>query len=885
MKIKISPNIFKYYPNIQYTVIVIHNIENQRKISNLSQLLRGTAVVTKNDYKKVNKKDLISQISDIRLEDGSTFLESYLFDSRIKKIMNGKDLDANNNLLNLISLLSLKFTLPIFGTDLDQEFKDIVIDFYLPKKGKKSPDLNFLSSTKSIAIWFPNLSNINEEQIDFYISEINLILYKYLNTQISEVYHLDNNTPEIDLKYQSDMEQEYLEGRSDHIIANFSEDSALNENSINNIESNIQTITDNNLTTSVPTQINQEDKETTTTIHPQAKMPLESLKQSLNNILNNIFPSVLSLISTEELQNNFINIEAPKDSSHGDFSTNLAMKLAKNLSQNPVEIANQIKNELSKDDRLVTFIEKIEVIPPGFINFYLNTNYFVQNLNQILELKGDYGQQNIGNNQKIMIEFGSLNIAKPFGAHHFLTTIIGQTLVNLHKKIGFDVLSADHPGDWGTQFGKAIYAYKNWGNREEILKDPMNELLKLYVRFHEEAEANPQLEDLAREEFKKLEDGDSENLELWKWIVEISLKDLDVIYQTLGVKFDRRYGEAKYNQACQLLLQKGKDLGVFIPGENNAYIVDLEDQKLPPALVQKGDGTSLYLTRDLASIEDRLKTEENLKKLIYIVDNAQTLHFKQLFAIANKLHQADSNYPITEFKHIPYGRMSFADEKMSTRKGNVILGIDLIKEAQNRSAQIINQKLSKSEEKFTDNELKQLINGIALGAIKYSILAQAPESDFIFDWDKVLSFEGNSAPYLQYTYARSQSILRKFNQKNTENNTSNSQIDLFSYQEEKEQITDENSKSFDLDIEKELLRQLALYPEKLTSSALQYKPNILTTYLYQLAQTFNSFYGSTPILKTQNEELLNSRIKLVEATAEIIKNGLNLIGIQVFERM
>lgn len=590
MKIKISPNIFQYYPNIQYTVIIIHNIENKRKISNLSQLLRGTAVVTKNDYKKANKKDLISQISDIRLEDGSTFLESYLFDSRLKKIMNGKDLDANNNLLNLISLLSLKFTLPIFGTDLDQEFKDIVIDFYLPKKGKKSPDLNFLSGTKSVAIWFPNLSNITEEQIDFYISEINLILYKYLNTQISEVYHLDSNTPEIDLKYQSELEKEYLEGRSDHIIANFSEDSSHIENNIDNIESDIQTTTDNNSTSSDPTKINREDnikkQEITKTVHPQAETPLESLKQSLNNILNNIFPSVLSLISTEELQNNFINIEAPKDSSHGDFSTNLAMKLAKNLNQNPVEIANQIKNELSKDDNLVTFIEKIEVIPPGFINFYLNTNYFVQNLNQILELKGDYGQQNIGNNQKIMIEFGSLNIAKPFGAHHFLTTIIGQTLVNLHKKAGFEVLSADHPGDWGTQFGKAIYAYKNWGNREEILKDPMNELLKLYVRFHEEAEIKSQLEDLARAEFKKLEEGDSENLELWKWIVEISLKDLDVIYQTLGVKFDRRYGEAKYNQACQILLQKGKELGVFIPGENNAYVVDLEDQKLPPALVK-----------------------------------------------------------------------------------------------------------------------------------------------------------------------------------------------------------------------------------------------------------------------------------------------------------
>lgn len=880
MKIKLGFSITEQIPAIRYTVILVKNADNLRKISSLSQLLRGTAVVTKNDLKKAERKNLFSQVTEITTASGATFLEGYLLGNRLKKIMAGKEIEGKNNLINLVNYLSLKHFLPLFGFDLDQCERDYTLNFYLPKKGKKSPDLNFSAETKHFVIWFPNLGNWPDEQIDSFIAEIDLCLNKYMQTRIAEVFHLDAEHREIDLGYESELEQDYKANQEQKepapeeippaSPASFQEGDILAENE-------------------------------KFTLPPETPDIHLELKKWLTEIVAEEFPELTEKEPAED-NSGLIEVEIPKEAAHGDLSTNIAMKLAKILGQPPQDIAQKILQALQKKQSAGPgLLEKVELVPPGFINFHFSLAYFQTQLANILAAREKYGRQNLGHGDKVMIEWGSLNIAKPFGAHHFMTTIIGNTLVNLYRVIGYQVLSADFPGDWGTQFGKSIYAYRHWGDQAVVEKDPVNELLKLYVKFHEEAEKDPSLEDAAREEFRKLEAGDPENKKLWQWIVDVSTRDLYSIYQTLGVKHDRSYPESKYNESCRKILQRGKELGVFTEGEKGAFIVNLETEKLPTAMVQKGDGATLYVTRDLASIEDRLTSEPDLKKIIYVVDNAQSLNFKQLFAIANRLHQADPAYPITEFKHVAFGRMGFADSSMSTRKGNIIQGRDIIKEAHDRAEKIVQQKLLENGTQLSPSETRHLVHGLAIGAIKYAMLCQAPESDLTFDWDKVISFEGNSAPYLQYSLARAHSILRKAYSADTASEItdrpaktgkqiSEDQISLFSLANKpKPEIqpaaAEQELSPFGLPAEQALLRLLVQFPDRIAAAALNYKPNIVTTYLHEMAQTFNTFYGAVPVLKCQREDLKEARLNLVRATVQILKNGLQILGIATFERM
>jgi arginyl-tRNA synthetase len=880
MKIKLESELIEAFPSLRYTAVLVKDLNNERKISSLSQLLRGTSAVLKNDLKKVERKDYFTRITEPMAPEGVTFLESYTLSSLVKKILAGKEIEGKDNLTNLIRFLSLKFYLPLFGFDLDQADRDYPIEFYSPKKGKKAPELDFTARTRNLVIWFPNLGDWNDENIDHFINEIGLNLNKYLQAGIAEVFHLDAEHREADLGYVSELEKARAE-------AGETEEEA--------VPSEPATIISPDSSIIPPAGF---------TAWPEEEgLPAQKLKIALARTVSQLFPELSSLEQLSEISD-LVEVEIPKDASHGDLSTNLAMKLAKMVNQPPQQIAEKILAALPEQLEAETgLLEKTEMLGPGFINFHLHPDYFRKQLNRLLEEKEGFGRQNIGRGEKIMIEWGSLNIAKPFGVHHFMTTIIGNTLVNLYRVIGYQVLSADFPGDWGTQFGKSLYAYKNWGDKAVVEKDPVNELLKLYVRFHDEAEKNPELEQAARDEFKKLEQGDGENLKLWKWIVEVSTRDLYSIYQTLGVKHDRTYPESKYNEACQRILEKGKQLGIITEGEKGAYIVNLEAENLPPALVQKGDGTTLYTTRDLASIEDRLTGEPDLKRLVYVVDIAQSLNFRQLFAIAHRFHQADPSFPVTEFKHIPFGRMSFADGSMSTRKGKIIQGREIIREAHDRAEKIVQQKLLENGSTLSPGETAKLVHGLAIGAIKYAMVTQAPESDLVFDWDKVISFEGNSAPYLQYSLARAYSILRKSIEKEqpatTEDTTkpaksvSEDQTSLFSLPQE--QLTTQKAQElaaaeagqtpFGQPSEQALLRQLVQFPQKVAAAAQLYKPNLLTTYLHDLSQTFNTFYGAVPVLKSSRPELREARLQLVRATAQILKNGLQILGIATFERM
>ncbi len=611
---------------------------------------------------------------------------------------------------------------------------------------------------------------------------------------------------------------------------------------------------------------------------PETKLIKEKLHELLKTAIKKTFSEITEIPE--------FSIEFPKESYFGDYSSNAAMILTKVLKTNPKEIFVQLKAHIEKPQ----YISAISFAEPGFINFTFDKTWMQNELSQIASDKTGYGKMNIGHNENVIVDFSSPNIAKPLGIHHLLSTVIGQALINIYKFIGYNALGLNYLGDWGTQFGKLIVAYKMWGDKKTIAANPINEMLKLYVKFHDEAEKDKTLDDRAREEFKKLEDKDEENAKIWEWFKEIGLKDIQKTYDALGgVHFDIYAPESLYNDKMVDILDEGKQKGVFVTGEGGALIVKFDDPSLPPYLVQKSDGATLYSTRDLASIKHRL-TSWHPAKLIYVVDKSQSLYFRQLFKTIELL-----DWPKTELTHVDFGRMSFKDEKMSTRKGNIILLDEVLYEAMEKAKTIVERK----NPKLKNEEKEAIARAVGIGSVKYNILSQSRTTDITFDWDKMLSLESNSASYLQYTYARAMSISRKYKEKfgsKTKKKSkasvareSSGQVSLFDAinQTAAPQLSSASKAPPELIDEKELLTaRLAIkFPEYILESAKQNKPNILTNYLYELAQNFNAFYHTTPVLQSQNSLQRELRLTLTQAVAKTISTGLNLLGIGYTEKM
>jgi len=568
----------------------------------------------------------------------------------------------------------------------------------------------------------------------------------------------------------------------------------------------------------------------------------------LKNKVKELVKEALKL-SYKDVDLDKVEVEYPASQEHGDYSSNIALKLSKDLGINPREIAEKIKEALSESE----LIEKVDIAGPGFLNFFLSKESLNQELAKVLAEKENYGSLSLGNNENIIVEYSSPNIAKPLGVHHLLSTIIGQSLYNIYNSCGFKATSINHIGDWGTQFGKLTYAYKTWGSKEEIEKDPIPELLKLYVKFHDESEKDSSIENVARAEFKKLEEGDNENKEIWQWFVDLSLKEINDTYDKLGgINFDQTVGESFYEDKMPAILEDGKKKNIIVEGEQGAFVVNFDDEKIPTVPVQKKDGATLYITRDLATLKYRIETI-NPKKILYVVDTAQTLHFKQLFSIANMLGFYDD-----QAEHVVFGRMSMKEGNMSTRKGNVVLLKEVLDEAVSRAKKII-------EEKDSDlADIENIAYHVGVGAVKYSILSQNRISDIVFDWDNMLSLDGNSAPYLLYTYARARSILRKSDIERAASEKTNFEID---------------EKAMNL------LRKLPKFSEQIAKAAESNKPNIIANYLYSLAQDFNSLYNSVSILGEEDENKKIFLLNLVDASSQVIKNALSLLCIEVVEEM
>lgn len=534
-------------------------------------------------------------------------------------------------------------------------------------------------------------------------------------------------------------------------------------------------------------------------------------------------------------------LEKPKDESMGDIAFP-CFTLSKTMRKAPNMIASELAEKIGADG----VIEKV-CQAGGYLNFFLSRKGFAKHLIEEIDSSGEnYGRTGEGEGKTVIVEFSSPNIAKPFHIGHLFSTAVGNSLSKIYAFLGYKVERINHLGDWGTQFGKLICAYKKWGSEEEVKKSPMAELTRIYVKFHSEAELDPSLEDEARSEFHKLEEGDEENTKLWSWFREESLKEFMRVYDRMDVGFDSFNGEAFYSDKMDSVVSELTEKNL-LKLSDGAKIVEFPD--MPPAIILKQDGSTIYATRDLAAAIYRADTYHFYKN-IYVVGIPQSLHFKQIFAILDKMGKPYAKDCI----HVGFGTVKFASGAMSTRTGNVVLLETVISEAVKKTAQIM-------RENGNTDEAPDTAEKIGIGAIFYTFLKNSREKDIIFDWDDILDFNGESGPYVQYSYARGRSILRK--------EASSGDVS-FDYA-----ITDE---------EYALIKLLSEFSDNVRAAAAKNEPFYITRYVTAVAKAFNKFYNTAPILKAE-DNVKNARLKITEAACTVIKNALALLGIKTVERM
>lgn len=568
------------------------------------------------------------------------------------------------------------------------------------------------------------------------------------------------------------------------------------------------------------------------------------------NYISHLLASALSgLKLTSYLEN--LDIKSP-ESAFGDYSTNAALVLAKKVNLKPVEVATKIIEEVKRIDTEKN-IESIEE-KGGFINFRFSQSYLVKNLQKILEEGDLFGASINGQGKTIVVEYFQNNVAKPPHVGHLRSAVIGDCLMRVFKSQGFKAISDTHIGDWGVQFGILLYAFKTLKPDMALFEeDPIYELNKLYVEMSAKIEEDPTLRDFAKAEFKKLEDGDEQNRKLWQWMVDESLKDFERYRILLDVlPFNYNLGESFYEKHMPEVLAEFEQKKLISKGETGELYVDLEQFGLGRCILVKSDGATTYHLRDFATYIYR-KSEFNFLKNIYVVDNRQAHHFKQLFKVlelAGYTAEKDS-------LHVDLGFMSLPEGAISTRKGTTISLQNLISEAEKRAEKIIEEKNPELENKVS------IAKQVALAAIKYFDLSHNRKTEIVFTWDKALSFEGNTGPYLQYTHARIHGILRKAGD-GQGSSVGNPELTPH---------------------ESEVLRKLLKFPEVLAQVTQDYLPNLLCTYLFELSQNFNSFYQEVPVLQETDPTKKEFRLSLISATAQVIKNGLYLLGIEAPEEM
>ena len=554
-------------------------------------------------------------------------------------------------------------------------------------------------------------------------------------------------------------------------------------------------------------------------------------------------------LTLEEIQSM---IEVPQDAKMGDYAFP-CFKLAKTLRMAPPLIAKGIAEAIGGN----AMFEKVEQVK-AYVNMFISRKEFVGDVVSAVLCEGaEYGKTNVGQGANVVVDFSSPNIAKPFHIGHIRSTVIGNAICKIYRALGYNVIGVNHLGDYGTQFGKMIVAYRHWGNREDVINEPIKTLLEYYTKFHVEAESHPELEDEARETFARLEAGEPEETELWQWFRDESLKEFNRVYDLLGITFESYAGESFYSDKMPAVIQEMRDKNLLVPSQG-AEIVELSQFGLTDAPVIKSDGSSIYITRDIAAAKYRMDTYHFVKD-IYVVASQQNLHFQQLKRIIELM-----GYEWTkDIVHVPFGLVSLEEGTMSTRHGRVVFLEDVLNKAIDETREIIKEKGV-----ATDN-IEETARQVGVGAVVFNELSNNRIKDYVFSWNKVLDFNGETGPYVQYTYARCASVLRNAGEEAAAKAADASALDA-SYL-----ISDSAY---------QLARLLYQLPEIIADAADKYEPSIVTRHIVDIAQGFNRFYHDEHIL-VDNEDEKTAKLALVLAAKTAIKNGLALLGMDAPERM
>lgn len=545
-------------------------------------------------------------------------------------------------------------------------------------------------------------------------------------------------------------------------------------------------------------------------------------------------------------------IEKPKETKNGDYSFP-CFRLAKELKKAPPVIANEIKEKLEMNSNCEE-IEKIDVIG-GYLNFFINKKNLVKEVLKDVSIDTEYAKNNIGANKNIVIDYSAPNIAKQFHIGHLRSTVIGASLYNIYKYLGYNVTGVNHLGDYGTQFGKLIEGYKLWGQEYDIESDPINELTKIYIRINEACKQDETILENCRNNFKKLEEGDKYCVEVWQKFRDLSLKEFQKVYNLLGSKFDSWNGESFYSDKMPEIIDILDKTGKLIESQG-AKIIDLEDKGInTPCIIEKSNGSTTYATRDLAAIMYRARTYD-FDKALYVTSYEQTLHFKQVFEVA-KMLGLDEKYT-NSLEHVAFGMVLLPTGKMSTREGNVVKLEDLLNEAISRAKTIIEEKNPELENK------EEVAKKVGIGAVIFNDLSASRIKDEVFDWDTILNFQGETGPYIQYTYVRTKSVLEK-----------NGYVPKFE-DVDFESLLDEYSL--------EIIKLIYGFEDVLQQVTEKNEPSILSRYLIDLAKAFSSFYNENKII-VEEEKVKNARVYLTYAVSVILKKGAKLLGIEMPEKM
>ncbi len=543
-------------------------------------------------------------------------------------------------------------------------------------------------------------------------------------------------------------------------------------------------------------------------------------------------------------------IEIPKDTNNGDYAFP-CFRLAKELKKAPPLIANDIREKMSIDG---TIIEKVEVVG-GYLNFYIYQEQIVKEVLTEIANQNEYGKSEIGKGKNIVIDYSAPNIAKPFHIGHLRSTVIGGALYNVYQYLGYHTIGINHLGDYGTQFGKLIEGYKLWGKEYNVEEDPINELTKIYIRINQLCKEDEKVLEQCRMNFKLLEDGDPYCTEIWEKFRNLSLKEFQKVYDLLGSHFDSWNGEAFYSDKMPEVIEILEKTGKLIESQG-AKIIDLEDKGInTPCIIQKSNGSTTYATRDLAAILYRARTYD-FDKALYVVSYEQTLHFKQVFEVA-KLLGIEEKYT-KGLKHVPFGMVSLPTGKMSTREGNIVKLEELLNEAVARAKEIIEEKNPQLENK------EEVAKKVGVGAVIFNDLANSRIKDEIFDWNQILNFQGETGPYVQYTYVRTKSVLEKAG-------------DIPVIEEIKfDKLLDESSKN--------IIKILYNFENTLIQVTEKEEPSILSRYLIDLAKAFSNFYNDNKIL-VEDKDMQKARIYLTFAVGKVLKTGAKLLGIEMPNKM